>query len=127
MQDNVIVAVKNYDDRHYTCEITEFIDKYILEKWKDDYINWGSKTYLWGLEENESFKGTAFRWPGATRGYIALDKDDIITDIVFYPDTSFGTARLSQLYDRKVEEDVKVFIGKKLVFKEVQINEINKW
>ena len=118
MQDNETIVYKKYEDKHYIGEITEFIDKYIVEKYKDDYTNWSSRTYLWGLEENESFKGTAFRWPGATRGYIVLDKDNIITDIVFYPDTSFGTERLIQLYDRKVEEDVKVFIGKKLVFKE---------
>lgn len=125
MQDNETIVYKKYDD-HYVGEITDFIDKYIVDKHKHERMESFFKTYLWGLEENESFKGTAFRWPGATRGYIALDKDDIITDIVFYPDTSFGTARLSQLYDRKVEEDVKVFIGKKLVFKEVQINAINK-
>lgn len=118
MQDNETVVYKNYDDNHYTGEITEFIDKYMLKKYEDEYMNWFCRTYLWGLEENQSFKGSAFRWPGATRGYIALDKDNIITDIVFYPDTCFGTERLSPLYDRKVEEDIKVFIGKKLIFKE---------
>ncbi len=118
MQDNVIIAIKNYDDIHYTCKITEFIDKYILKQYDDEFQNWNFRTYLWGLEENQSFKGSAFRWPGATRGYIELDKDNIIINIVFYPDTCFGTERLSPLYDRKVEEDIKIFIGKKLVFKE---------
>ena len=51
------------------------------------------------------------RYPGATRGYIELDNNNIITDIVLYSDACFDTLKQ---YDVKVIEAVKKFIGYKL-------------
>ena len=110
---------KRYRSEHYEGEITKFIDKYIINDAEKIMLSEGYiGTYLWGLEENDKYRGTAFRYPGATRGFIKLNNDNIIEDIIFYPDTCFGEGRLEPFYYRKIIEDIKQFIGQELVFKE---------
>lgn len=116
---NETIVYRKYSNEYYG-EITEFIDKYLISETDKRMMEEGYclGTYLWGLEQYDDFKATSFRFPGATRGYIKVDNNDIIIDIRFYGDTCFGEGRLSPLYDRKVINDVGIFLGKKLVFKE---------
>lgn len=116
---NETIVYKKYNNEYYG-EITKFIDRYLISEADKRMMEQGYclGTYLWGLEQYDDFKGTAFRFPGATRGHIELDDNNVITAIKFYGDTCFGEARLNPLYDRKIENDIKVFLGKKLIFKE---------
>lgn len=52
--------------------------------------------------ENRYF--VSFRFPGATRGHLVLDRKDVIVDIVIYKDSNY-------IYKDGVEEAIKKFIG----------------
>ena len=116
---NETIVYKKYNNEYYG-EVTEFIDKYLISEVDKNMMEQGYclGTYLWGLEQYDDFKGTVIRFPGATRGHIKLDDDNVITDIKFYEDTCFGEGILDSLYDKKIENDIKIFLGKKLIFKE---------
>lgn len=118
MEKQIIVYKKSEDE--YCGEITEFIDKYIigLSKSLNDKNKRIFRTYLCSISKNDGYKVVGFRFPGATRGHIKIDKDNIIEDIIFYSDTCFGHGRLSPLYCEDIVEDIKQFIGQKLIFKE---------
>lgn len=114
-----MIVYKKYEDE-YCGEITEFIDKYIIGYHKSIHDNMKHvfRTYLYLTNKCEGQKLVSFRYPGATRGHIELDKNNIIKDIRFYSDTCFGESNLDPLYDRKIEEDIKRFIGQELIFNE---------
>jgi hypothetical protein len=54
----------------------------------------------------------AIRYPGATRGHIKVDENDIILEIKLYKD-SMNTHKI---YKPEVEECFEKYIGMKLVF-----------
>ena len=118
MEKQTIVYRVAYDE--YCGEITDFMDKYITDYHKKIHDNMKHvfRTYLYPANRYGNQRLISFRYPGATRGHIELDKNNIIKNIVFYPDTCFGEERLSPLYDRKIIEDIKQFIGQELIFKE---------
>lgn len=85
-------------ETEYRNNFTKFLDEYRVPsilKLESPYKEMMS-TYLWyGDIENNNYedgvKHIAFRLPGATRGHITVDKDNVITDILFYGDTCFNT------------------------------------
>lgn len=121
---------KKYDRDEWFNDLTDEMDKYNrLYRSNKGMI---FRTYLYDLEHelkmgmkdyNPIFKTTknrdkilvAFRIPGATRGHIELDENHIITDIKFYEDTCFGVGNLPSIYDRKVIDATKKFIGYRIV------------
>lgn len=121
MKKQTIVCKVAYDE--YCGEITDFIDKYITGYHKNIHNNMKHvfRTYLYPANRYGNELLISFRYPGATRGHIELDKNNIIKDIKFYSDTCFGEGNLDQLYDRKIEEDIKQFIGQELVIEECMI------
>ena len=112
------IRVYKFEKHRYYGEITDFIDRYVTENYRKEMYRLLSRTYLLGIEDYRDHRGTCIRFPGATRGFIELDRNDIITEIRFYEDTCFGTKNLPKLYDRKIENDIKHFIGKKLILEE---------
>lgn len=62
------------------------------------------------LEEDDTFKNTYyFRFPGATRGYMTVNENNIITYIYFHEHKAFS--KDIGCYNRSVIEATKKFIG----------------
>ena len=61
-------------------------------------------TYLYHYSDDT----WVFRYPGATRGHIKIDDNNIITEIKIYKDTN--------IYKPEAEEICKKYIGYKLMF-----------
>ena len=86
----------------YYNDFTEALDEYIqrTDKIDQDYYEFCIRTYLC-LEDRPKNPvddyHVAFRVPGATRGHIECDKNDIIKDIVFYKDTCWGKVGIYQV------------------------------
>lgn len=106
---------KNKLDDDLVCELTAFMDEYLLHK--GSFIK---KTYIYN-DLNKSDDGTyrvAFRVPGATRGGIRLERIDRnkfkIIDFHFYDDV--------MCYREEIKEDVNKYIGEILDFSEVKLN-----
>lgn len=57
----------------------------------------------------------SIRYPGATRGHIEVDVNDVITDIVLYKGENYDT---SEIYESNVEECFVKYIGMRLVVNE---------
>lgn len=88
------------EKRDYVNDFTKELDSVL--KYKPEGVNFNS--YLYPYSDDT----WVFRYPGATRGYIKIDKDSIITDIRIYEDTN--------IYKPEVEDICKKYIGYKLVF-----------
>ena len=107
-------------DGDLVCELTEFIDNYILFE-KPEY----ACTYLYndlGFASTPNLLQIAFRYPGATRGGILLErlsshKFKIVgfhfnTDMCFY---EFA------IYKKELEKDIDRYIGRILDFSKVTL------
>lgn len=59
----------------------------------------------------------AIRFPGATRGHIEVDENNIIKDIKFYGDSGIAKKEPHNvgIYKESIIEEVKKFIGRKIV------------
>lgn len=91
------------------CELTEEMDKYLLHKSELNY------TYIQEFGKREDGKeGFVYvlRAPGATRGCIITDQNNIIESINFYKDTCYD---LLNTYDRKMEEIKEKYIGREII------------
>ena len=102
------------------CFITEFMDKYLLNP-PMKYC----KTYLYNDLEaysTEHITQIAFRFPGATRGGIILERLDqnrfIIKDFKFNVDVCFEE---HPCYAKKLKDDISIFIGSILDFSNVKL------
>lgn len=96
-------------------DITEFIDEYLEDSMKE--YSW-LKTYILQPETYGSDKLLcAIRLPGATRGHIEVDKNNIIKEIKFYEDSCFGEGKNSlSCYKKEVIKAVEKYIGQELIF-----------
>lgn len=101
---------KKYMTDEYINDLTEEMDKHILHPVPK--LSW--KTYIYAPSFNRSHYG--IRYPGATRGSVVLDEDNIITNIILY-DTAVGG--VIGCYKDSVNEAVKQFIGRKLSFENI--------
>lgn len=90
---------------------TRFLDKYRTDEimsLEEPYKSMMT-TYLWynDIESDnyeDGIKDIAFRLPGATRGHIEVDKDNIINKIVFYDDTCFDAKHNGiKCYKKEIE------------------------
>lgn len=125
---------KAYSD-DYVCELTKVMDENLIGNFPKDSI---FQTYMYdpkevvdSLKEDGMFhtpsilgedikdKGyIAIRFPGATRGHIAINSNLEIVEIKLYEDTCFGKgSNLHAIYKKKVSDDIQKFIGYKIVVK----------
>lgn len=109
------IVIKNrrnnkYNDEYY-CEITDEMDKYLTDGFKQ--VGFSSYIHICGPGE------IAFRYPGATRGHILYDKNNIITEIKFYEDTAINSKNHPiGCYTKDVANVIDKFIGSKIIFKD---------
>lgn len=125
MEDAIIIKYKWSNEDKYgdlVCELTEFFDKYILDKNKT--YSW-YKTYLYNdisVFSNDHYLQIAFRVPGATRGSIQLERISMnkfkIIDIHFNQDVCIGEFAC---YKEQLKEDSKQYIGRILDFSKVEL------
>jgi hypothetical protein len=94
---------KNLGIHDYVNDLTREIDKHLKGKeWPEFWC-----TYIDGDVPN-AHGWYSLRYPGATRGGIKVNEDNIIEKIEFFKDITF-------IYDDSVEEAVKKFIGCKII------------
>lgn len=91
---------KNFNE-DYVNDLTKELDKHLIGKYPD-YIC----TYIYGIIPDEH-GWIAIRFPGATRGAIQLDENNVIQRISLYKDI--------RCYDNGAEKAVSKFIGHKLI------------
>jgi hypothetical protein len=101
---DLITTPKYRNDNDYVNDLTKEIDKHLIGNYPD-YVC----TYIYEGKPNEH-GCYALRFPGATRGGIKVNEDNIIEEIIFFRDIRF-------IYDDAVEEAVKKFIGAKIIIK----------
>lgn len=108
MEDNKILKSKKRS--RYTDDIvndfTRELDKYTKGRIESVFCNY---IYPEKIKRAENKHSIAFRYPGATRGYIQVDNNNIITKIVIYEESK-------DLYRDGVHEAIEKFIGYKLEF-----------
>ena len=110
-------------DGDLVCELTRFMDKYLVGKKKNiSYLC----TYLYndlGIFSTKNLLRIAFRYPGATRGSILLKRLDRhkveIVGFGFNLDVCFGDVLCC--YDKKLSDDIDVWVGKVLDFSNVTL------
>lgn len=103
------------------CELTEFMDKYLLYKTKTQYC----RTYLYndlGVFSTDKLLRIAFRYPGATRGSILLERISShkfkIAGFQFNMDQCFNEFAC---YDGALLNDIDDWVGKILDFSKVTL------
>lgn len=99
---DLITVPKHKGDHDYVNDLTKEIDKHLGNGWPEYFC-----TYIYGNRPNQH-GWYSFRFPGATRGGIRVNADNIIEEIKFFRDITF-------IYDEGVEEAVKKFIGSKII------------
>ena len=100
---NLISKVDEYIE--YTNDLTREMDNYL--KHKSKY----AQTYIMEVEQIRDRYYSALRYPGATRGHIEVDDNNVIIDIKLYTDLP-----TDKIYEYNVRDIFKNYIGKKLVF-----------
>lgn len=110
----------------YLCDITKEMDKYNIRcAGQNDWIAELNQTYIMDPEkheelgDNRDLYAAAFRVPGATRGYILLEKLSVcgeykILEFHFHEDTSFASA--IGCYNPDIVDAMKRFIGDTIVY-----------
>lgn len=86
----------------YTNDLTREMDAYL------EYKEGRARTYIYDTKFEDCY---AIRFPGVTRGYIRVNDNDIITEIVLYRD-KYNT---DKIYTDNAKECFKKYIGMKLV------------
>ena len=100
---NLITVPKRKDSHDYVNDLTKEIDKHLEStEWPENF-----RTYIYGDKPN-NHGWYSFRFPGATRGGIKVNEDNIIEKIEFFKD-------ITLIYKDSVEEAVKKFIGYKII------------
>lgn len=97
-------------DNYYNCELTDEMDEY--RTFKGEY----NHTYIMYFGKREDGKeGHVYviRLPGATRGCIYTDANDIIESIYFYKDTCYETFNDYNIEMEKIKDK---YIGRKITY-----------
>lgn len=102
----------------YFGELTEYIDKFLIRSYKKNMKRYiGSATYIMPPEKLKVWGEDTLciiRVPGATRGKIVVDEENVIKEIVIYEDSALGCVRC---YKKAIlKESFKEYIGCKLIF-----------
>jgi hypothetical protein len=90
-------------------DMTREMDEHLLDNYKE-YNNYCGGTYLWHTRSDKNH--FAIRYPGATRGHIELDENDVIRDIKLY-DTAHEHP--TRCYKLTVVPILLKYVGMKLV------------
>lgn len=97
MKKEKILSINN--NNKLTNVITLELDKHLIFE-----SNLSLKNYIY----NEKFKDSyAIRYPGATRGHIKVDENNIITEIKIYHDKY----RTDKIYKDTIDKALEKFIG----------------
>jgi len=88
----------------YTCELTDFLNEHM--EWKGDRI-FGN--YCMKFDE----KHIAIRYPGATRGDIEVDENNVVVKVRLY-NMSGGVAFGGKIYKDGTDQEALKFIGYKV-------------
>jgi hypothetical protein len=96
--------------------ITEEMDKYLLREWRK-HVDGGYTlgTYICEPDSWREGKCWSIRFPGATRGHIYTDNDDIILEVVLYDEP---VDRRCPCYDRRIRWEMlkkNKYIGMKII------------
>lgn len=110
-EEKILITKKKFGTpNEYINDLTKFMDSMMIvnehPKFCSTYI------YIWG-ENNMSI-----RFPGSTIGGIKKDSDNVITEIIFIDDMCFKDKRTDIRYKNELKEEVKKFIGYKIVVTE---------
>lgn len=89
-----------------TNEFTKELDKHTKGVTEGAFSNY---IYSERIKRGENKFLVSFRYPGATRGHLELDRNNVIKDIQIYKDSR-------DIYEDTVDEAVKKFIGYRLEF-----------
>lgn len=89
-------------------DLTKEMDNHLTE---DNCKAFGTYIYDHQIHKNH----WAIRYPGATRGHILVDDNNVIQDIKLY-DTATDSIKSVGCYKDSVKDAVKKFIGYKIVF-----------
>lgn len=92
--------------KRFKCEFTEYLDTLINEE-RGEYF---SGHYLMIAEETDERCIMVFRYLGATRGYVRIDRQGVIKQVCIYMDIYIYKGRIA---DTVVDLN-KRFGGKKL-------------
>lgn len=95
-----LITKKEEGYLHLVNDLTKELDTYLDFSQKYDLNN-----YIYEHPFNNSWP---IRYPGATRGGIRVDENNIITDIVLYKDSD-------DIYKENVRDILEKYIGMKLV------------
>lgn len=87
---------------HHTNDLTREMDTYL------HHIYPHMNTYIY--DHSLTGESWSIRYPGATRGCILIDKNNIITDIILNND-----GYTEKIYKQEVKDCFKKFIGMKFV------------
>lgn len=102
-------------DIKYYSEITDICDKYLNDKAKSISksldLNLANYIMYWGTYNG--ITEWVIRFPGATRGKIVVDKNDIIKEICIYDDI-YDT---NDIYEEGLDDELQKFVGTKLKLK----------
>lgn len=90
-----------------TNDLTREMDNYLSDTLKEIKKLYGTRTYIQKASVGNLY---LIRHPGATRGTIITDKNDIITDIYLNKDET----NTHKIYDPKVEDCFEKYIGMKM-------------
>lgn len=91
----------------YECEMTKAFDKHLIKP----HRNWS--TYMCPFDRGRM----VLRYPGATRGCIWYDENNVITDIKFYKEGYDNEDTLGgEEYHASVQEEANKYIGCRLIF-----------
>lgn len=98
------------------CELTDEMDEYRTHKGE---YNHTYMLYFDKRTDNNGKEGNTYviRLPGATRGCIYTDSNNVIESIHFYEDTCYETFHD---YDREMEKIKDKYIGRRIVHVEVE-------
>lgn len=104
----VPLSDKGLGAEEYTCELTDFLNEHTEWKGERRYGN-----YCMKFDE----KHIAIRYPGATRGDIEVDENNVIVNVRLYNMTG-GVAYGGKIYADGADKEVLKFVGYKVEWPE---------
>lgn len=101
-----------YIEDHYLCELTEFLDDHMIGDMHRSFLRFGNYCMK---DCNDGI--IPIRYPGATRGHIRVDENNIVIEIKLYNMTG-GVAYGGKIYKDGTDEKIQKFLGCKIEWNE---------
>jgi hypothetical protein len=100
-----IVSEPKYENStDYVNEITRMLDGLVVDGHKESMDKIGFCTYMMFRRHD----GAAIRFPGATRGHVNFDTNNVITNVAIYTD-------IKSIYADNALDELQKYIGTKLI------------